>query len=102
MYRLYLDLFSFLPLAPPVLAALGTLVYLRLPQHRWVVHAVTSLAMVFAFPCYVYFLGVLDPSSIQYPGPGDAFIWMAYLVVLLPTALVYWLVSSFTRNRLTQ
>lgn len=99
MFRLYLDLFGFLPFAPPVLAALGALASLQFSRRRWIVHTITLVAMASVLPVYIHFLGVLERSSLQYPGPGDAFIWMLYMIVLLPTVLVYWLFSHLMRKR---
>jgi len=54
--------------------------------------------MILALPIYVYFQGVLDPTTILYPAPGDGFVALFYLVILLPTALVYSVFSFFTRT----
>jgi hypothetical protein len=87
------------PFAPPVLAILGGIASLQLTRRRWIVHTITLVAMILALPIYIYFLGVLEPTSIQYPGPGDGFVALLYLVILLPTTLVYSVFSFFTRTR---
>jgi hypothetical protein len=102
MVRLYISLFDLLPFAPPVLAVLGGITSLQLSRQRWIVHTITLVTMVLTLPIYIHFLGVLEPSSIQYPGPGDAFVAMLYVVILLPTALVYSVFSFFTRTRSDQ
>jgi hypothetical protein len=102
MIRFYQGLFGFLPFAPPILAVLGGITSLQLPRRRWIVHTITFVAMVLALPVYIHFLGVLEPTSIQYPGPGDGFVVLLYLVILLLTALVYSVFSFFTRARLDQ
>jgi hypothetical protein len=55
--------------------------------------------MLVALPTYLYFQALLDPTTIRNPGPGDGFVVLLYLVILLPTALVYSLFSFFTRTR---
>jgi hypothetical protein len=102
MVRFYISLFGFVPFAPPVLAILGGITSLQLSRRRWIVHTITLVAMIFALPIYIYFLGVLEPTSIQYPGPGDGFVALLYLVILLPTTLVYSVFSFFTRTRTGQ
>jgi hypothetical protein len=78
MFRFYQSLFVFLPFAPPVLAVLGGIISLRLSRRRWIVHTITFVAMLLALPIYIHFLGVLEPASVQYPGPGDAFVALLY------------------------
>jgi hypothetical protein len=102
MVRLYLSLFVFLPFAPLVLAVFGGMISLRLSRRRWIVHTMTFVAMILALPIYVYFQGVLDPTTILYPGPGDGFVALFYPVILLPTALVYSVFSFFTRTHPTE
>jgi hypothetical protein len=99
MIRFYQSLFGFLPLVPPVLAILGAVISLQLSRRRWIVYTTTVIAMLLALPIYVHFQGVLDPTSIQYPGPGDGLGVLLYLLILLPTVVVYSIFSFAIRVR---
>ena len=98
MFRFYHSLFGFMPFATPVLAILGCILSLQLSRRRWVVHTVTLIAMLLALPIYLHVLGALEPTTIEYPGPGDGFVVMLYMMILLPTALVYSAFAFFTRK----
>ena len=91
------SLFVYLPLAPLVLAVLGAIISLQLAYRRWIVHAITLIAMVLALPIYIYIEGVVDPTTIQYPGPGDGFVVLLYGVVLVLTGIGYLAFCFFAR-----
>jgi hypothetical protein len=98
MARFFLSLFIYLPYAPLVLAVLGGIISLRLSQRRWIVHTITLGAMISALPIYIYLQGVIDPTIIEYPGPGDGFIVLLYLAVLLLTGIGYLAFCFFSRT----
>jgi hypothetical protein len=89
MRNLLLSLFVYLPIAPLLLAILGAIVSLQLSRRRWIIHAITFVAMVLALPIYIRIEGLVDPTTIQYPGPGDGFVVLLYGAVLLLTVIGY-------------
>lgn len=99
MIRLYLSLFAFLPFAPLVIAVLGAIISLRLSRRRWLIDALTFAAMLLALPVYIHLQGVLDPTTVLYPGPGDGFIVLLYLAVLIPSAVGYSIFCYVSRTR---
>ncbi len=89
MTKLYLSLFAFLPFAPPLLAVAGALVSLQLSRRRWIIHALTLAAIPLTLPIYVHFRDVFDPTTVSYPGPGDGFVGLLYLVISALTVIAY-------------
>jgi hypothetical protein len=97
MAKFFFSLFILLPFAPPVLAVIGGGISLRLSRCRWIVHTITLVAMILALPVYIYLEGVVDPTTVEYPGPGDGFVVLFYLASLLLTAIGYLPFCFFTR-----
>lgn len=55
--------------------------------------------MLLALPLYLQFEFLLDPTTIQYPGPGDGFIVLLYLLILVPTIVGYSVFCYVSRCR---
>jgi hypothetical protein len=89
---------SLIWLAPIWLAVLGATISLRLSQRRWILH-VSVLAMMLLAPfAAIYLQGIIDPTTIQNPGPGDGFVLLLYLPELVLSAVVY-LICIFATRR---
>jgi hypothetical protein len=85
-------------LAPIWLAVLGATISLRLSRRRWILH-VSVLAMMLIAPfAAIYLQGIIDPTTIQNPGPGDGFVLLLYLPELILSAVVYLIFVFATRR----
>jgi hypothetical protein len=86
-------MFGLIWLAPILLAVLGRVVSTRLSSRRWIVHSLVFAAMLFALPALIYFRGLIDPTTIEGPGPGDGGIVLLYLAMLVLSALIYGVIA---------
>jgi hypothetical protein len=86
-------------LAPLIIMVAGILITLRMSKRRWVVHLLTFVAMLVALPIYIKVGGILDPSTIEYPGPADGFLVLLYGGLLIPALVVYAGYAWLTRKR---
>lgn len=62
-------------------------------------HSLVIAAMLFVLPAFIFFQGVIDPTTIDGPGPGDGGIVLLYLAMLLhlamllPSAIAYAIIA---------
>jgi hypothetical protein len=84
---------------PPIIVIAGAFATMRMSKRKWVVHLVVFTALFFSFPLYIWIESKLDPTSIEYPGPGDGLAFLFYLFLLLPSALVYSVYAWFSRTK---
>jgi hypothetical protein len=82
-------MFGSIWLAPIFLAILGCVLSARLSSRRWVLHSLVFAAMLFVLPAFIFFQGIVDPTTIDGPGPGDGGIVLLYLAMLVPSAIAY-------------
>jgi hypothetical protein len=74
---------------PPLVAVCGALLALRLRWTKWLVHFVV-IATIPAAPLFAVFIeGVLDPTTVEYPGPGEGLLLLVYLFTAAPSLLGY-------------
>jgi hypothetical protein len=45
--------------------------------------------MLAMLPLSIYLQGLADPTTIEYPGPGDFFVFLLYILALIPSLVVY-------------
>ena len=45
--------------------------------------------MAIALPVYLRIQALLDPTTVLYPGPGDGFVVLIYLLLLVPSVIGY-------------
>lgn len=45
--------------------------------------------MLLVLPAVTYFQNVIDPTTVEYPGPGDGFLIFLYVIVMIASALYY-------------
>lgn len=95
----YFALLGCVVMAPLVMMMAGIFKTLRMSRHKWMVHVITFCAMVFALPAAIWIGGVLDPTTIEYPGPGEGFAALAYVFCLMPCALLYSVYAWCTRTK---
>jgi hypothetical protein len=87
--KLYMSLFLAMPLSPILILAAAVAVSFRMKRGRWIVHIVAFAAMLLSMPLYLKGRGILDPTSIEYPGPGDGFGVLLWLMFLVPCLVGY-------------
>jgi hypothetical protein len=97
--RTYLSLFPWLAFAPVVIATAAILMTLRISRHRWIAHVIAFVALLTALPAYLWIQGILDPTTIDYPGPGDGLVVLLYLFCLVPAILAYSGYAWLTRRK---
>ncbi|NGX94377.1 MAG: hypothetical protein G4V63_03800 [Candidatus Afipia apatlaquensis] len=74
MTKLFGFLLGLIWLVPILLAALGVVVSSRVSSGQWIVHSLVLAAMALMLPAALYLQGVIDPTTVEYPGPGDGFM----------------------------
>jgi uncharacterized membrane protein YjjB (DUF3815 family) len=97
--RLYLALFPFLPFAPFAVAIVAGCIAAQMSKRKWIVHSFAVAPLFLAFPSYILTQGIIEPTTIQYPGPGDGLVLLLYVINLLPTLLIYSTYAWFTRSK---
>jgi hypothetical protein len=68
-----------------------------LSRRRWILH-VSVLAMMLLAPFVAIYLGIIDPTTIQNPGPGDGFALLLYQPELVLSTVMY-LIFVFANRR---
>jgi hypothetical protein len=94
----YFSFSGWVPFAPILIVGVAILVTLRMSKHKWIVHALTFAALFLTLPVYIWIGGVLDPTSIENPGPGDGFVVLLYFLALVPMAIGYAIYAWLTRR----
>jgi hypothetical protein len=95
--RLYLELFPFLPFAPILIVGFGIALLLHVSRRRWVIHVSVFVSFLVVPLAYLSVQALVDPTTVEFPGPGDGLVALLYLWILIPSALGYlvfaWLAS---------
>jgi hypothetical protein len=86
---LYHALFMPIAFSPPPIAAVGITATREMLQRRWPVLGLVFSAMVLAMPVCLWGRGLLDPLSIERPGPGDGLVVLLWVVFLFPLLIYY-------------
>jgi hypothetical protein len=84
-----ITLFTMLMIFPPLVAVCGALLALRLRWTKWLVHFVVIAAVLVAPFFTVYIEALFDPTTLQYPGPGDGLAVLFYSFTAVPSLLGY-------------
>jgi hypothetical protein len=87
--RMIITLFTTLIIFPLLVAVCGALLALRLHWTKWLVHFVVIDAILVAPLFAVYIEGILDPTTVDYPGPGEGLLLFLYLFTAVPSLLGY-------------
>ncbi len=74
---------------PPLIAVCGALLALRLHWTKWLVHFVVIAAVLVAPFFSVYIENIVDPTTVEYPGPGEGLLLFAYPFTAVPSPLGY-------------
>lgn len=45
--------------------------------------------MLVALPAFIYLNGIVDPTTVERPGPGDGFVVLLYFLVMVLAGLGY-------------
>ncbi len=97
--RFYFSLGAWIPFAPLAILIAAIPITVRMSRHRWLGHVLALAAMLLALPAYFLIAGILDPTMIAYPGPGDGFVVLLYGFFLVPAFLLYAAYAWVTRKR---
>jgi hypothetical protein len=74
---------------PPLIAVCGALLALRLHWTKWLVHFGVIAGILVAPLLSVYIENTVDPTTVEYPGPGDGLLLFAYPFTAVPSLLGY-------------
>jgi len=80
---------ALLMIFPPLVAVCGALLALRLHRTKWLVHFVVIAAILLAPLLAVYIESILDPTTVEYPGPGEGLLLFVYVFTAVPSLLGY-------------
>jgi hypothetical protein len=75
--------------SPFIVVVVAVIATQLIKRGRWIVHILAFVAMVLLMPVYLHIQAVLDPTSIDYPGPGDGFGLLLWLYCLVPSIIFY-------------
>jgi hypothetical protein len=78
-----------LMISPPLVAVCGALLALRLHWTKWLVHSGVLVAILVAPLLSVYVEKTVDPTTVEYPGPGEGLLLLAYPFTAVPSLLGY-------------
>ena len=95
----YESLFPWVAFSPIIVVIVAVNVTVRMSKYKWIGHTLTYAALVLTLPIYVFILGIMDPTTIEYPGPGDGFVFLLYLFFLVPAILLYSAYAWVTRRK---
>lgn len=98
MAKLFGLLLALIWFAPVWIATLGIVIQMRMSRRRWIVHIAVLVAMLFAPISAVYLQGIVDPTTIQNPGPGDGLAILLYLPEMTLSFLIYAAVATASRR----
>lgn len=84
-----ITLFTMLMIFPPLVAVCGAILALRLHWTKWLVHFVVFSAVLVAPFFWVYIESIVDPTTVQMPGPGEGPALLGYLFTAVPSLLGY-------------
>jgi hypothetical protein len=75
-----------LPVLIVVTSAMATR---RMSGYRWVVHVLTFVGVFLTLPVFIWLGAVLDPTSLELPGPMDGFVYLVCLLVAIASIIGY-------------
>jgi len=78
-----------LMISPPLVAVCGAFLALRLYWTKWLVHFGVLVAILVAPLLSVYIEKTVDPTTVEYPGPGEGLLLLAYPFTAVPSLLGY-------------
>jgi hypothetical protein len=81
--------FLMLVFFPPLVAVCGAFLAFRLHWTRWLVHFVVITSVPVAPIFFVFIEGIVDPTTVDYPGPGEGLALLFYLLTAIPSLLGY-------------
>jgi hypothetical protein len=99
LIHFYLSIFLWVAFAPIIIVFSAIFVTLKMSKHKWITHLLTFTALLLTMPVYIWIGGILDPSTIEYQGPGDGFVVLFYYFNSLPAVIIYATYAWLTRRR---
>jgi hypothetical protein len=89
MARLFQKMMGLVWLAPIVIALIGVQIASQMQGRRWPVHVGVFGSLLATLPAAVYLQGIIDPTTVEAPGPGDGFAVLAYFILMVPISISY-------------
>jgi hypothetical protein len=86
---LHRALFWWVLFSPLLIMAVGLIAAGLLKKRRWIVHILVFAAMITSMPIYLHIQWTLDPTSMEYPGPGDGIGFLLWLICLVVAIVLY-------------
>jgi hypothetical protein len=74
---------------PVLIVVTGAIVTRRMSRYRWVIHVLTFVGVFVALPVYIWVGAILDPTSLELPGPADGFVYLVCLLVAISSIIGY-------------
>jgi hypothetical protein len=87
--RLFAILWGWIWIIPIFVSIVGGVLALRAQRRRWIIHMCVFGCMLSALPAFIFLNGIIDPTTVEGPGPGDAFVALFYLLVMVLVGLGY-------------
>ena len=87
--RLFSVIWGWIWLIPILVTLVGGVLAQRAQGRRWIIHMCVFGCMLVALPAFIYLNGIVDPTTVESPGPGDAFVVLFYLLVMVLAGLGY-------------
>lgn len=97
----YLSLWLWVPLAPLATLVVGIGATFRMSRYRWIAHVLVFAVMLLALPIYLWGRGIVDPTSIEHPGPGDGFGVLLYILFAVLSMISYAVYAVLCRSKLS-
>jgi hypothetical protein len=97
--RFYSSLAAWIGFTPIFIVGVAIFVTIRMSRYKWIVHVLTFSALLLTLPVYIWIRGILDPTTIEYPGPGEGFIVLIYLFYSVPMIVAYATYAWLTRRK---
>ncbi len=94
----YSSLGPVVPFLPLVIVGLSIAFTLRMSKYKWAVHFIALAATLAAPFAYLWVGGIIDPTTIEYPGIGEGFLFPLYGMTAVPVMIGYAQFTFLTRT----
>ncbi len=75
--------------APVVVVCLAIFVTSRISKHKLAVHILTLVVLLLTMPLYLLIVGIVEPTTIEFPGQTDRNTLLVYSVFTAPPLIAY-------------
>ena len=85
----YFSLQPALLFLPFLIVVIAMVAVRRMRTRKWIAHALAFSAMFLAVPVYVEIGAILDPYSVELPGPLDGLFYLVCMCIAVLTMIGY-------------